>query len=95
MYARLVRCSVAPGSEANMQSLADDLGPQIAAHTGCQAVTVFGDNTDGEYGIYVLWDTQEHADAAAAVMGPQLSEHLQGIATGPPSRRLFEVIWSK
>jgi hypothetical protein len=31
---------------------------------------VFGDDADGETGIFVLWDTHEHADDAAAVVRP-------------------------
>jgi len=95
VFARLVRFSLEPGSDTKAQELADEVGPLIALQPGCEAVTVFGDHGDGEYGIYVLWDTQENADTAAGVVRPQLNEHLAGNAKAPPETRLFEVIWSK
>lgn len=95
MYARLVRFSLGPGNEAKAQELADELAPLISAQPGCQAVTIFGDSQDGECGIYVLWDTQEHADTAAGVVRPKLNEHLSGTAKAPPETRLFAVLASK
>jgi len=53
---------------------------------------VFGDETDGEYGIFVLWETQEYANAAAQLMRPKLDEHLAGNAKRPPDARLFKVL---
>ncbi|MGA2521221.1 MAG: antibiotic biosynthesis monooxygenase [Acidimicrobiales bacterium] len=95
MYARLVRFSLEPGNEAKAQELAEELAPIISLQPGCQAVTVFGDHGEGDYGIYVLWDTQEHADNAAGVVRPRLNEHLAGNAKAPPETRLFEVLWAK
>ena len=92
MYARLVRFSFGPGKHAAAQALADDLAPRIAAQPGCHAVTVFGDDSDGQYGIFVLWDSQANADAAAQVIRPQLQAHLVGNVQGPPEARLFEVL---
>ena len=94
MYARLVRFSFEPGKDAGAQALADELVPLIAEQPGCQNVTVFGDDSDGQYGIYVLWDTQEHADTAATLVHPKLQQHLAGNATAPPERRLFPVLRS-
>ena len=95
MYARLVRFSLEPGNETKAQELAEELAPIISLQPGCQAVTVFGDHGEGDYGIYVLWDTQEHADNAAGVVRPRLNEHLAGSAKAPPETRLFEVLWAK
>ena len=95
MFTRLVRFSFGAGHETKIQELAGELGPLIAVQPGCQAVTVFGDHTDGEYGLYVLWDSQENADVAADVVRPKLDEHLAGIVKAPPETRLFEVLWSR
>jgi quinol monooxygenase YgiN len=92
MLVRLVRFSLAPGKQAAAQALADDLAPQIRALKGCHGVHVFGDEADGEYGLFVLWDSQADADAAAGVIGPQLTAHLAGNAKSPPDIRLFEVL---
>jgi len=94
MFTRLVRFALVPGSETKAQALADELTPLIAEQPGCQAVTVFGDHGDGEYGIYVLWDSQEHADRAAGVVRPQLDKHLAGSIAAPPEARLFVVLRS-
>ncbi len=92
MYVRLVRFTFGPGKRAEAQSLADDLVPAIRAQPGCEDVVAFGDESDGEYGLYVRWDSREHADAAAGVIGPQLQQHLSGNAQGAPDIRLFEVL---
>ena len=94
MYARLVRFSFEPERNTEAQALADELVPLIAAQPGCHNVTAFGDLGDGEYGIFVLWDTEDHANAAAVVVRPQLNEHLAGNATAPPDARLFRVLRS-
>jgi heme-degrading monooxygenase HmoA len=92
MHARLVRFSLGTGKRAVAQALADDLAPKIATMPGCNGVTVFGDDSDGQYGIFVLWDSEASANAAAAVIRPQLDQHLSGRVQGPPDARLFEVL---
>lgn len=92
MYARLVRFSFGPGKHAEAQAIADNIAPRIASQPGCEGVTVFGDDSDGEYGIFVLWDSEENANAAAQVIRPMLDEHLSGNVKGPPEARLFKVI---
>ena len=92
MYVRLVRFSFGPGKHAEAQSLATELIPAIRVLKGCSSATFFGDQTDGSYGLIVLWASQEEADAAAAVIGPRLQAGLAGNVQGPPDIRLFEVI---
>jgi quinol monooxygenase YgiN len=92
MYARLVRFSFGPGKRAEAQAVADDLAPFIASQPGCEGVTVFGDDSDGQYGIFVLWESEDHAEAAAQLVRPKLNEHFAGNVQGPPEARLFEVI---
>ena len=94
MYVRLVRFGFGPGKQDAAQRLAADLVPAIADRPGCKGVTFFGDHSDGEYGLYVLWDSQDNADAAASVIGPRLEQHLAGTVQRPPERRLFEVLES-
>jgi hypothetical protein len=80
------------GRRSLAQALADDLAPRIASRPGCGGVTVFGDDSDGEYGIFVLWDSETSAAAAASVIRPVLDKHLSGNVQAPPEARLFEVI---
>ena len=44
------------------------------------------------YGLFVLWESKEDADAARTVIGPKLSQHLAGNLQGDTDIRLFEVI---
>ena len=92
MYARLVRFSLGAGRRDVAQAIADYLAPKITSQPGCGGVTVFGDDSDGEYGIFVLWDSQAHAAAAASIIRPVLDKHLSGHVQAPPEARLYEVI---
>ena len=92
MYARLVLYTLGSGGRSKAQALADELAPAISALKGCEGVTFFGDDADGEYGLFVLWESKEDAEAAVKVIGPRLRQGLAGSVQGPPSFRLFEVL---
>ena len=92
MYVRLVRFALETGKRSVVDNLAHDLGPAIRSQKGFHSVTFFGDDTDGEYGLFVLWESREDADAARNVIGPRLSKHLAGNLQGATDIRLFEVI---
>jgi hypothetical protein len=72
--------------------MASDLVPAIVGPKGCQSVTFFGDDSAGEYGLTILWNSIEDADAAATVIGPRLQRHLAGNVQDPPSIQLYQVI---
>jgi hypothetical protein len=92
VYARLLRFSLGPGKRALAEAITDEIAPLIAAQPGCEGVTVFGDDADGDYGIFVLWDSAEHANTAAGIVPPKLDEHFAGNVTSTPEARLFEVL---
>ena len=92
MYARLVRFNLGPGSRGAAENVAGAVVPAIKAQKGLEGVTFFGDDTDGEYGLFVLWASREEAETAAAAVGPTLAGALAGVAKGSPDIRLFEVI---
>ena len=92
MYVRLVQFNFGEGSLSKAEGLAADLGPAIREENGCESLTFFGDETSGDYGLVVLWATQEDADAAADVISPRLQQHLDGNVTRPPSINLYPVI---
>jgi hypothetical protein len=73
------------------QALAEEVAPLIEAQPGCKGVTVFGDDADGQYGLFVLWASEAEANAAAQVVRPKLDQHLRDHAQGAPDARLFEV----
>lgn len=90
-YARLVRFTCTPGDAAPAHALAKDLAPLIRQQPGCEEVVVFGD-ADGQGGLFVLWDSQEHAESAAKLIRPKLEQHLSGHLRAPPEARLFPVL---
>lgn len=92
MYLRLVQFTLAENARGRAQTIADDLIPAIKQLAGCQSAGFFGGGEDGDCGLVVFWDTQEHADEAAGVIGPKLEAHLAGNVTAPPNRRLFPVL---
>jgi quinol monooxygenase YgiN len=92
MYARLVRFTLGPGKRAVAQTLADDLAPVIKALPGCNGVTVFADDSDGAAGLFVLWDSEANANAAAGQIRPKLDQIISGHVQGAPDVRLFEVL---
>jgi hypothetical protein len=91
MFLRLVRFTLTDAARA--QAMAYDLIPRIKPQPGCAHAVCFGES-DGASGIAVLWDSQQHADAAAAVIRPMLEQHLSGNVAGPPDARLFPVLAS-
>ena len=93
MFLRLVRFTFNESGRGRAQVIADDLVARIKGQPGCQSACFFSES-DGASGLAVLWDTQEHANAAAAVIRPQLDAHLAGQVTGPPDAGLFPVIAS-
>ena len=92
MYVRLVRFTFGPGKQDAARNLASDLVPAISSQPGCKGVTCFGDDSQGEYGLFVLWDSRENADSATGIIGPKLQQHLAGNVQSPPDIRLFEVL---
>jgi hypothetical protein len=93
MYLRLVRFTLSAAGRSSAQTMADDLIPRIKQQPGCQSATFFAGD-DGSSGLAVLWDTQDHADAASRVIRPQLDQHLSGNVTAPPDVQLFPVLAS-
>jgi hypothetical protein len=92
MYARLVKFTVSPNKQDVAQSIGDDIVPLIAAQPGFRSVAVFGDAADGEYGLFVVWDSADEANAAARVVGPRLEGHLAGSLQRPLDHHLFNVL---
>ncbi len=94
MYARLVSFTLHNGNESVAAELARDLVPDVSRLPGCQAASCFGDAQSGQYYIYVLWASEEQANAAAAIMAPRLDRYLAGHTVAPPERKLYPVIES-
>jgi len=91
MYAQLVILHLGPGMRSTAEKLADQFAPVLEAQKGFKKVTFFGDEAEGDYGSFSLWESKEDAEAEAEVIRPQLEQAVSGIAMEPPTRGLFEV----
>lgn len=91
MYLRLVRITLEPGARSAAQKLADEFVPAIKAQNGCNECVFFADDNSGDYGIVVLWNSKEDAEAAASVIGPRLAQAISEVSDEPADIRLFEV----
>ncbi len=94
MYLRLVRFTLSEGSRSQAEAMANDLIPAIKQQPGCMSAAFFGGGEDGDSGLCVIWDSQEHADAASAVISPRLQQHIAGKISGEFDARLFPIIAS-
>ena len=91
MYAQLLIITLGPGTRSAAEKLADQFAPALRTLKGFKGVTFIGDETAGEYGSLSLWESKEDAEAAAAIIRPQLEQAMSGIAKAPLTRRFFEV----
>lgn len=92
MYARLVLFTLGPGTRETAEGLIGQFDPLLRAREGFVDVKFLADDEVGEYGAVVLWESKETAEAAVAQLEPQLEGALSGIAQGPPTLQLYEVI---
>ena len=92
MKARLFTFTMGPGKRNVAQAIADDIAPMINSLPGCRSVSVFGDESDGEFGLFVLWASEGDANAAAPIIRPKLDEHLAGHVKAGPVARLYDVL---
>jgi hypothetical protein len=73
------------------EKLADQFAAALKARKGFKAATFFADDTIGEYGAFVLWESKEAVEAEGTIVIPRLQEALAGINDEPPAIRVFEV----
>ena len=95
MYARLVLFTLGPGTRSTAEKLVDQFAPLLRAWKGFKSATFLADDTAGEYGTLVLWESKEDAEAAFEALNPQMEKALTGIVKGPPTLSLFEVLEPK
>ena len=92
MYARLVIFDVGQGERSTVERLVEEFDALYRDQEGFRDVFILADEQSGEYGSFSVWDSQEDADAANAVIAPRLQQALTGLLQGPPDRRVFEVL---
>ena len=92
MHARLVIFKVDPQMRSSIQKLVEPFDQLYRAQRGFKQVYIIGDEASGEYGSFSVWQSKADAEAANAVIAPQLQQALSGMLQGPPSRWFLEVL---
>ena len=90
-YARLILFTLGPGTRSTAEALADEMIPTVKAQKGFKDISFLVDAETGEYGAFILWDSQENADAAKEALVPVLLSKIGSMVKSPPSIKLFEV----
>ena len=91
MYAQLVIFHLEPGMSSKAEKLAEQFAPVIERQKGFKKITFFGDEAEGIYGSFSLWESKENAEAEAEALRPQIELAMSGNAKGSPTRQIFEV----
>ena len=91
MFVSLNLITIGTQMRSTAEKIADQGLSTVKTLKGFRGVTFFGDVTVGEYGSLSVWESKEDAEAAAAVMGPKVEGAVKGIATAPPTRRIYEL----
>ncbi len=90
-YARLILFTLGPGTRATAEALADEMISTVKAQKGFEDISFLVDAEAGEYGAFVVWDSQENADVAKEALVPVLLSKIGDMVKSPPSIKLFEV----
>ena len=91
MYALLTMFTLGPGTREIADKMGEQFSAVIAGLKGLKGMTMFGDDSTGEYGGLSLWESKADAEAALATTGAKLGEALSGIVKGEPKRGVYEV----
>ena len=78
MYANLVMFTLGPGKRSTAAKLFERFAPAAKARKGFKTLTVLADDTVGEYGVLVVFESKEDADAPFEAIFPQLYVPLSG-----------------
>ena len=80
MHVRLVRFSVSQGATAAADAVKANVLPTIREQFRLGSMTFFGDEVEGEYGIVIVWESEDHANTAAISVVPKLQELWKGMS---------------
>jgi heme-degrading monooxygenase HmoA len=92
MYPRVVIFKLGQGERSTIQALAAAFDPLYRAQPGFNELYVLGNQVSGEYGSFSVWESKDDAEAADAMIAPQLQQALAGRLQGAPTRWFFDVV---
>lgn len=91
MFIRMLNFQIQENMKPALITIMDRMVPKIRSIKGCKDCVFITHESDDHYALLVFWNSQEEAEAAAAVIGPQLIPALNKISKGNVSPRLYEV----
>lgn len=96
MYARLVRFTVADRDKATpenaQQMIRERVIPMLSQYDGYAGYLSFMDKERNRARAIILWDTEEHAEAAEQTLGERRLEMAAGVGLTLESTELLEAI---
>ncbi|MFX1512050.1 MAG: YdhR family protein [Promethearchaeota archaeon] len=96
MYARLTLFNLGPGKRETAEKIMGQFAPKIKEREGFIKATFVADDTVGEYGGIILFESKKDAETAFKELSPRLQETLSGIQGEPTfNTKLFEVLEPK
>lgn len=76
---------------AEAEALADRFAVLVKECKGLVSATFLMDDSGHEHGAFTVWETEADAEAATAILGPNLGETVRQIAKSPPAVQGFRV----
>ena len=92
MYARLVILQARPTRAVDDPGAGRSVRSSLRAQPGFNELYVLGNQVSGEYGSFSVWESKDDAEAADAMIAPQLQQALAGRLQGAPTRWFFDVV---
>ena len=96
MHARLVAFSIVDpekGTRDNaQQTIRERVIPMLSQYDGYAGYLSFIDTDGGRARAIILWDTEEHAEAAEQTLVPRRREMASGVGLSVESADLYEVV---
>ena len=92
MYAMWTIFTLGPEMQETADKLCEQWAPILSSLRGFKRATFVGDASTGEYAALSLWECKEDAEAALKDTEPGVKDQLGGIAKGPVTRKIFEVL---
>ena len=91
MYATFTLMPVKSGMREKYEKVADNQFSFAQGLKGFISATYLFNPEGSECGGFMIWESKEDADAAWAIAGPKIQEAMADLATGPPTRKVFDV----
>jgi hypothetical protein len=91
MYIRMIVFQTNGNKKDEATKIMDRMLPKIGKQPGCKGCDFLVHEKDGRYALLVYWETEQHAETAAPIIGPEMTPSLNRISTKPVDPILYKV----